>query len=267
MDWRTSMRRYLFSMAFLPALAQLLAAASSQPPLHELYRDLLSNDWKTRYSAFKTIQSNEEYMKSEETASRLLALVAAETLEIRTRAVEGMEAGSEFYDEVLAATWRLWKDQLTAEAFRVFAEASYGPGSPFARELGVRAGNFVKELILLASKEGDRSAAYVRANATVLMGYALAADLENKNRLNAADRAALIQALVNASLDKEYPVRWAAIRSLGLAGGDWAFPILEEMRSREAAFHPAGWDPASRRAFESEVASALAAIRSRTGKR
>ena len=258
--------------AFL--LTAALAVAHTDAPaqadlaqLGALYQDLQSSDWATRQKAFKRIRDNEEFLKQPQTGDRLLALLVSERLEMQRRAAAGLDAENELYDEALETAWRLWKDKLTPEAFRVFAEASYNPGSRFARELGLRAGRFVKELIPLTTVDGEEVRMYTRENATALVGYALAADQQGIAPLSPPDRAALIQALTRAASDRAYGVRWAAVSSMKLAGGQWAIPVLEQMRTREPSLHPTGMDPASKQYFEAEIEAAIQAIRARSENR
>lgn len=264
------MKNPLCAFVLTAALAVTGTAAPAQPDqskLNSLYQDLRSSDWTTRQRAFKTIQGNEEYLNQPQTADHLLALLVSEKREMTRRAAAGLDAENELYYEALGTCWDLWKDKLTPEAFRVFAEASYNPGSRFARELGARAGRFVKVLIPLATVDGEEVRMYTRENATALAGYALAADQVGTTPLTPPDRASLIQVLTTAASDKAYGVRWAAVHGMRLAGGEWAIPVLEQVRAREPSLHPSGMDPAVRRDFDAEVNAAIEAVRSRAGKR
>ncbi len=258
------------ALVLTTALAVAGTGAPAQPDLAKLgslYRDLQSSDWTTRHKAFQAIQDNEEFLNQPQTGDRLLALLVSEMQEMRRRAAAGLDAENELYYEALGTSWELWKDRLTPEAFRVFAEASYNPGSRFARELGLRAGRFVKELIPLTTVDGEEVRMYTRENATALAGYALAADQAGAAPLSPLDRAALIQAVTRAASDRAYGVRSAAVRAMKLAGGEWAVPVLEQVREREPSLQPSGMDAAVKRDFEAEIAAAIEAARSRSGKR
>jgi hypothetical protein len=256
-------------LALVGMLALWITAAAAQVDMGQvntLYQDLKSSDWGTRHKAFKSIQGNLEFLTYSETGDRLLELLVLEKQVMMRRAASGLDAEDELYDAALETAWNLWKDKLTPAAFRVLAEASYNPGSRYARELGARAGRFVKELLPLATGDGEPVRMYTRENATALLGYALAADQQGAAPLTPVDRAALIQALITAAGDNAPGVRSAAVRGMRLAGGEWAVPVLEKMSEREASFDPSGRNSYIVQQFRSEIKAAIEVIRARAGR-
>ena len=236
--------------------------------LQTLYQDMRSGDPATRFKAAGSIQADEQFLKYPETPNRFLALLEVERREIDRLYASGEGYGAgELYASLLSSAWNLWKDKLTPEAFRVFAEASYNPGSRFARELGARAGRFLKELIPLTTVNGEEVRMYTRSNATAVVGYALAADQEGTAPLTPVDRAVLIQALTNAAASKDFGVRAEAVRGMKLAGGEWALPVLQKMYEREASFDPSGKNAYIVRQFREEISAAMETVRSRAAKR
>jgi hypothetical protein len=218
--------------------------------LEPLYRDLQSSDWGTRQDAFEIIQGNADFLKYPETADRFLALLVFEKQGMMERAAAGLDAEDGLYETLLPATWDLWKDKLTPQAFRVFATAGYSSNSPYAKDLGTRAGRFVGALLLWANDSNE----YLRQNTVALMGYALAADQAGVQPLSIMERAALRGAISAASADNSLAVHFAVVNALSLARDAWAIPVLEQMYKRE---------PASGENARARISAAIEAVRSR----
>jgi hypothetical protein len=249
----------------LPLLVVLLlplcriGAQVDEGRLQSLYQDLRSTDARTRLKAFEAIRSNDAYLTHSETPERLLALLVSERQESRRRQAAGLEADSDLDDNLLGVAWDLWKDRLTSTAFRVFAESSFNSGSPFSRELGARAGRFVAVLLPLAGDPNE----YIRANATALIGYALAEDRAQTVGLAIDERAALRRALAAASADRNYYVRAETVDALKMERDAWAIPVLEQMYEREPSLGPSSRDRQLEESFRGKMKSAIQTIRSR----
>ena len=209
--------------------------------LKKLYQQLESNSPSTRFDAAEAIVSTPEFLHYPETAGRMLKFLEAEQREVERRYAsgEGYEGWGERRRELLIAAWKIWKDNLTPYAFRIFVRTSYSAGL-FGKEIGVRASRFVGELLTLAAYDHNE---FVRENATRVVGLVLAEDRQGSVKLTDEEREALKRRLVAASTDLNLGVRYAVINSLALIGGRWSLDLLEQMYEREHTFHPAGENP------------------------